>query len=210
MACAICEIRRPRRTCPGVHGQICAICCGTEREVTVDCPFDCVYLQEARLHEKPVETEEKEVPNQDIKVTESFLRENEALMVAISHGLVRALVEIPEIVDFDIREALESLIRTYRTLESGVYYETRPANPMANHVFNEAQRAAAEFRTREREQLGISRTRDVDVLGVLAFLQRLELDRNNGRRRGRAFLDLLRSEFGAAASAGSPSSLIVP
>lgn len=179
--------------------------------MTVDCPFDCVYLQEARAHEKPTALEEKDIPNQDIKVTESFLRENEALMVTLSQGIMRASAEAPQIVDYDVREALAALIRTYRTLESGVYYETRPANPLANHVCNEAQRAITDLRAREREQLGVTRTRDVDVLGVLAFLQRIELDRNNGRRRGRAFLDLLRSEFGAAVPAErSPSPLIMP
>ena len=35
--------------------------------------------------------------------------------------------------------------------------------------------------------------RDADVLGVLVFLERLELQHNNGRRRGRAFLDFLRA-----------------
>ena len=34
--------------------------------------------------------------------------------------------------------------------------------------------------------------RDADVLGVLVFLERLELQHNNGRRRGRAFADFLR------------------
>ena len=52
MPCAICQIRRPRRFCPGVRGDICSLCCGTEREVTVNCPLDCEYLQEARKHEK--------------------------------------------------------------------------------------------------------------------------------------------------------------
>jgi hypothetical protein len=33
------------------------------------------------------------------------------------------------------------------------------------------------------------------VLGLLVFLQRLEIDRNNGRRLGRAFLDFLREFF---------------
>ena len=35
--------------------------------------------------------------------------------------------------------------------------------------------------------------RDADVLGVLVFLQRLELQHSNGRRKGRAFLDFLRA-----------------
>ncbi|MSV29886.1 MAG: hypothetical protein EXQ52_14235 [Bryobacterales bacterium] len=40
------------------------------------------------------------------------------------------------------------------------------------------------------------KTRDGDVLAILAFLQRLEIDQNNGRPRGRAFLNYLRQEFG--------------
>ena len=51
----------------------------------------------------------------------------------------------------------------------------------------------------------MTKTRDADVLGLLVFLQRLELDRNNGRRRGRAFLDALR-EFLPAGAANPPAS----
>ena len=34
-----------------------------------------------------------------------------------------------------------------------------------------------------------------NVLGVLAFLQRMEIQHNNGRRWGRAFVDFLRVHF---------------
>jgi len=57
----------------------------------------------------------------------------------------------------------------------------------------------------------MTKTRDADILAVLAFLQRLELDHNNGRKRGRAYLDFLRAFFpGAEAPAAQQSSLIVP
>ena len=49
MKCRICDTRKPRRYCPGVTGDICSICCGNEREVTVDCPLDCPFLVEARV-----------------------------------------------------------------------------------------------------------------------------------------------------------------
>ena len=100
-------------------------------------------------------------------------------------------------VDFDVREALDSLIRTYRTLESGFVYESLPANPLAANIHRSVQAAVAEFRQREQQKYGMSRTRDADVLGVLVFLQRLEMERNNGRQRGRAFLDGLRGFYSA-------------
>lgn len=209
MACAICEVRRPRRYCPGVRGEICTVCCGTEREITVDCPFDCPYLQDARKHERLPPLDPAQLPNQDINVTEDFLRENEELLTFTAQALLDAVRNTPGAIDYDVREALDALIRTYRTLQSGVYYETRPNNPLAANIGASLQQALGRHRETERERLGITKTRDADVLGVFAFLQRLELDRNNGRRRGRAFLDFLGTSFGAMEQpAAAP--LIVP
>ena len=212
MACAICDTRRPRRFCPGVGGNICSWCCGNEREVTVDCPLDCEYLQEARKHEKPVPIEASEVPNRDIPLTEKFLHDNEELLAFLSAAILRTMMETPGVIDFDVREALEGLIRTYRTLQSGVYYESRPVNPIAVRIYAALQDASAEYRKTEHEQFGITRTRDSDVLGMLVFLQHFELDQNNGRRRGRAFLDALHRFYSPVPVPDVPptSSLILP
>ena len=66
--CKLCEKKRARRYCPGVSGEICPICCGTERENTIDCPSECEYLQEARLREKPIPLTEAEFPPQNDKL----------------------------------------------------------------------------------------------------------------------------------------------
>jgi len=214
MSCAICHTRKPRRSCPGVHGDICTICCGTEREVTVDCPFDCPYLQEARKHERPGPVDAGAFPNQDIRVTEEFLEEHDDLLLAAARSLLRAASDTPGAADRDVRDALEAMIRTQRTLDSGVYYESRPDNLLASRIFSEMRAGLEEFRNQEREELGMARTRDSDVQVILAFLQRLELDRNNGRPRSRAFLDSLRGLLSEAESNVRPghstSSLIVP
>jgi hypothetical protein len=213
MACAICQIRKPRRLCPGVHADICTICCGTEREVTVDCPWDCPYLQEARKHERSAPVEPNAFPNQDIRVSEEFLRDHEPLLVAAARGLMKAAFDTAGAVDSDVGEALDALVRTCRTLESGVYYETRPDNALAERIRRSTQRALEEYREAETTRLGITHTRDTDVLTTLVFLQRLQLDRHNGRPRGKAFLDFLRSFFSVeddAAPVTSASSLILP
>jgi hypothetical protein len=214
MACAICRTRKPRRFCPGVHGDICTLCCGQEREVTVDCPFDCPYLQEARKHEHTEPLNPDDIPNKDIRVTEEFLGEHESLLVGAMTSLMRAALDTPGAVDRDVQDALDALVRTQRTIESGVYYETRPENALANRIFNETRSGLEEFRKLDREEMGMTRTRDSDVLTVLVFLQRLALDRNNGRPRGRAFLDSLRGFLaqaeGAVPQSPRASSLIVP
>src|SRR4051812_30353604 len=212
MACAICETRRPRRFCPGVRGDICAICCGTEREITVTCPLDCEYLQEARKHDRPPPFDEAAMPNRDIKVTERMIDENEQLLGFVSVALLNAALETPDVTDYGVRDALAALARTYRTLQSGVYYETRPDNPLAASIYSALQNAAQEFRQEEQRRLGLTRTRDADVLGMIVFLQRVELDRNNGRIRGRAFIDSLRRLYPESGSSETPDtpSLILP
>jgi hypothetical protein len=212
MACAICQSRRPRRFCPGVRGDICTLCCGTEREETVFCPLDCEYLREAHKHEKPASAQPSNVPNRDIRISEEFLQKNEELLAYLSQALLDSAVRISDAVDFDVREALEALARTYRALQNGVYYENRPNNHIAARICAATQNLIAEYRRVELEQWGIPKTRDADVLGALVFLQRLEVDRNNGRRRGRAFLAFLK-KLGAGEEgriAPARSSLVLP
>jgi hypothetical protein len=212
MACAICEIRKERRFCPGVRGDICTICCGTEREVTVDCPFECVYLQDARKHERQQTLDPQAIPNRDINVSETFLQRNVPLLSFLNQHMFHSAMRVPGMIDYDVREALEALIKTYRTLQSGVYYESRPQNPLAANLYAMLQAGIEEFRKGERENTGMSNTRDADVLGVLCFFQRVEMLNNNGRKRGRAFLDLLRSQAPAQAevSAQPESRIILP
>jgi hypothetical protein len=212
MACAICETRRPRRFCPGVRGDICTICCGTEREVTVSCPFDCEYLIDAHRHEKPAEVDLSTVPNQDVKVTEQFLEAHEYLIMFLGSSVFAGAMGAEGAVDFDVREALEGLIRTHRTLQSGVYYESVPANPLAAAIFRHVQNAVEHMHGEETKRFGMAKTRDAEVLGTLVFLQRMEYDRNNGRKRGRAFLSFLADIYSSETKAEdeAPPSLILP
>ena len=132
----------------------------------------------------PAPIAEELVPNKDVQLTEKFIREHEPLVFALAISLKRAISE-GQAVDFDAREALEALIKTYRTLASGLIYETRPANPYAAGIQDKMAAAIDELRK------GTHTVGDADVLGSLVFLQRLELQYNNGRRRGRAFRDFL-------------------
>jgi hypothetical protein len=194
--CKLCEKKRARRYCPGVHGEICPVCCGTEREVSIDCPHDCEYLQEARRHERPAPIVADDLPNKDIRLSEDFVRDHESVVMWLTLAVARAM-EKEKAVDLDTREALEALIKTYRTLESGLIYETRPQNPYAAAIQEALQKSVEELRKNLLEESGMHTLRDGDVLGALVFLQRLEIQHNNGRPRGRAFYDLLRTYFPA-------------
>ncbi len=189
--CKLCEKRRARRHCPGVDGDICPQCCGTGREITIDCPLDCPFLREARVHERPAPLTEKDIPNLDIELKETFIQEHEREVMSLSLALARAM-EREKAVDSDAREAIESLVKTYRTLQSGLIYESRPQNPYAAGIQERLAKAIEELRKSMAEEAGL---RDTDLLATLVFLQRLEIQHNNGRMRGRAFFDFLRTYF---------------
>jgi hypothetical protein len=207
LPCKLCQKKRARRHCPGLGADICPSCCGAERENSIDCPQACEYLQEARLRERPEPIPESAIPNLDIRVTEDFLREKDDLVVWLSNALARAM-ERERAVDGDAREALGALIRTYRTRESGLIYETRPANPYAAAVQDALKNAIEELGKAMAENTGMQSLRDTDILGVLVFLERIELQYANGRRRGRAFYDFLSTHFPAEPAADPNASAV--
>ena len=88
MSCAICEIRKEKRFCPAVHGRICPQCCGEQREVTLDCPSDCPYLQQARKHEKPRPADQFDPASLflQVEISEQFTYEREHLLMGLSYA----------------------------------------------------------------------------------------------------------------------------
>ncbi len=194
MKCIICETRKPRRHCPGVQGDICSICCGNEREVTINCPLSCPYLQEARLHEKLLPWDPATAPNADIDVPEYFLRQHNELMLYFGIGLFAGVAESGSAVDSDIREALDSLTRTYRSLNSGIVYESLPVNPFAATVHKVMQNHIQNYQAKLKES-GKPELRDAVVLAILVVYQRIALSNNNGRAKGRVFIGFLGQQF---------------
>jgi hypothetical protein len=189
--CVICGIRKARRHCPGVQGDICSICCGTEREQSIDCPLDCPYLRDAHAHEKPPEVDGSRLPNRDIPISEKFLETNQVLLAFFAVTVFEAARLNTAATDWDVREALEALIGTFRALESRLHYEPRPDNVYAAGIVAHIQAKLADIKRREMEASGVSTIRDSAVLAMLTFLQRLEYAHNNGRKRSRAFIDFL-------------------
>lgn len=137
----------------------------------------------------------EDFPNQDVHLTESFLERHQGLVLLLSIAVLRGALEAPGTVDSDLREALQALIRTYRTRESGLIYETRSPNPYAAAVQARVEQSIEDFRQRVTASTGMHQLRDAEVLGCLVFLERLELQHNNGRRRGRAFLSFLNRQL---------------
>jgi hypothetical protein len=189
--CKICGERRAKRACPAVEGDICPICCGTQREVSLSCPLTCTFLREAHKHEKTVPVADADVSDRDIEVSEDFFQTNEELMLYCMISVLQAALRTPGAVDSDVVEALAAVIKTQRTAQSGLLYESRPENTTAAGV----QRILLEFvadygKVRQENQLLALRP-ETKLLPALVLLRRIAQVNNNGRPRGRMFIDVL-------------------
>ncbi len=195
MNCVICGVRKARRACPGVRGDICSICCGTEREQSVDCPLDCEYLREAHEHQRTPEVPEKDLPDRGIVVEEDFIRQYEWLLMLLGSAIVDGYRAQPAVTDYDCREALTALVKTYQTRESGLVYETTPSNPYAAAICESVRERLADIQARLAAEGQAGYLRDSVVMKLLIFLRRLEYLDNNGRKRSRSFLDMLNRSY---------------
>lgn len=216
MACTICEKRKEKRFCPAVHGRICPQCCGEQREVTLDCPAECVYLQQAHAHEKPRSVEDFDSATLFLKVEigDRFPYEQEHLLLGLSYALAKSARLERGVRDPDLIGALTSLARSYETLaSSGLHYESPVTSLTQQAIAAEVQQMVKEYREAEQKHLGYTRLRDADVLRALVFLLRMGMTRTSGRPKSKVFIEFLFRQFPeptASVAAPAQSSIIVP
>jgi hypothetical protein len=198
LSCAICETRKEKRFCPAIHGRICPQCCGEQREVTLDCPSDCPYLQQARQHEKPHAPDEidREALFPQVEISEQFTYEREQLLMGLSYALARAARADHALNDRDLITALTAVCTSYERLaKSGLHYQQPVSGPAQHAVASRVEEMIQQYRKAEEKQLGYSTLRDDDVLKSLVFLLRLAYGRASVRPKSRAFIDFLFEQF---------------
>jgi len=218
VSCAICEKRKEKRFCPAIHGRICPQCCGGQREVTLDCPSDCVYLQQAREHEKPRSMRDLNPADLfvQVEVEDQFLYQHEHLLMGLTFALSKSVRADRSLNDTDLIAALTSLTKTWETLvNSGLHYESPIASPAQQAVAAEVQNMVKEYREAEQKHAGYAQLRNSKVLRALVFLVRMAHGRTSGRPKSRAFVDFLLAQFpeklsGIAAPEEVGSRLITP
>ena len=211
MSCPICQKRKPGRLCPAKAEKICAICCGTEREVTIDCPTDCGYLLSAHRyeeqHSRPLAAD---TPLLDVRITSDTVQVHGQFLSAIAFTIVKFCAMQPSASDLDVLAAIRALADTYKTLAVGIVYE-QPPSP---HLQRELYDALTTFLTETKQnpsKASLGPIKDSEIFQLLVFLFRMGLLRTNGRQRSRRFVEFLRGQFpGAQELKREESRIIVP
>ena len=211
MSCPICRKRKAGRFCPAKTEKICAVCCGTEREITIDCPADCAYLLSAHRYEEqhpralPVDT-----PFLDVRLSSDIVHRQPRLLSALAFTIAKFCAAQPNTTDPDVLAALQALAESYKTLIAGIVYE-QPPIPALQHELYDSLAAFLTDAKRQPQQVSSAPVKDGDIFQLLVFLFRMGMMRANGRSRSRRFIEFLRGQFpGGQELQREDSRIIVP
>jgi len=209
--CPICQKRKPGRFCPAKAEKICAVCCGTEREVTIDCPSDCGYLLSAHRYENEhPRSLSADTPMLDVRITSDTIHAHGQFLSAVAFTIAKFCASQPSATDPDALAALRALAETYKTLLSGIVYEQPPAAPVQRELYDALAAFVGEVK-QQATQTSIGAVKDSEIFQLLLFLFRMGLLRTNGRPRSRCFIEFLRGQFpGAQELKREESRIIVP
>lgn len=212
MICPICGKRKAGRFCPAKAEKICAVCCGTEREVSIDCPPDCAYLLSAHRYENehpralPADT-----PLLDVRISSDTIQVHGRFLSAIAFTVAKFSAGQPGATDPDVLAALQALAQTYKTLMSGIVYEQPPVPALQRELYDAIAAFLVEAKQSDGTQSSLGPIKDSEIFQLLVFLFRMGLLRTNGRPRSRRFIEFLRGQFpGAQELQHEQSRIIVP
>lgn len=171
--------------------------------MTIDCPRDCTHLISARRyeikHRKPVDPEA--IPFPGLEFSPEILRRHPEALSAIGLAILGFAQQNGGARDPEILTVLRALAESYRTLESGIYFERPPDEPVARALYVHLGQALQEFKRRDTQQSGFTTTKDSEIFRLLVFFLRVGVRESNGRPKARAFLDFLYAQFPAAPAA---------
>ena len=196
MSCPICDKRKAARFCPAKGEKICAVCCGTEREVTIDCPSDCSFLVSAHRYE---DEHRRSLPADtlllDEKIPQDIVYTHQQLMAALAFSIAKFCAVQPAAVDTDVLAAIQALAQTYKTLSSGIIYEKPPDALVPRELYAALITFISEVKKQQAERANSAALKDLELFYLWVFLYRMGLLRTNGRPRSRRFIEFLRAQF---------------
>jgi hypothetical protein len=207
--CPLCSQRAGKRYCPAKDFKICAVCCGTRREVEIDCPSSCPYLKASRSYEL-----EKPIPDPELaakvqRFGEDFLEKYYGFLDMLTLAIIAERMNSAWLVDHDVIEVLKTLRATFKTLSGGIYYESLPDGPVRQALSRRLKELLDQMMqpdpAADRRTLKISEA--MDILDFLTVMVQLN---SSVRPKSRRYLDWISEKYAGQMPAQQSSGLIIP
>jgi hypothetical protein len=195
--CPICNKRRAERFCPAKGEKICTVDCGTEREVTIDCPSDCAFLIAAHRWEKSEAkpTVPSEVAFPDVSFPADLIRLRREFLSGLGYAVLVYARSRPSLTDAELFDAARAAAEAYRTLISGIYYEKPPQNQIAAGLYAAIAKFIEDNKSAETQRPEVPPMKTTELFHLLVFFLRYGQMQSNGRPRTRGFIDFLRTQY---------------
>lgn len=150
------------------------------------------------------------IPFPDVKIQPSTFREYGQLPDAIAFAICDFAAQHRALVDSDAIAALKTLAESYQTLAKGVVYEKPIDYSLQRELYASLKESIAAYRKENAARSGVYSLPEAIARDALIFFTQLGATRTDGRPKGRAFLDFLRTRFNWRGPAHPSSLLIVP
>ena len=206
--CPLCSARPGKRYCPAKDDKICAVCCGTKREIEIDCPSSCGYLKASRSYES-----EKPIPDPEFaakagQFDDAFFQRYHSCLDLLTLAILEERTGSAWLVDNDVIEVLKALKATFNTLSSGIYYDALPDGAVRQSLF---RRLKETIDSLMQVDPGADRLllKAFEVGGVLDFLTMIAQANSSERPKSRRYLDFIAEKYGERLPE-RPSGLILP
>src|SRR5262249_31401341 len=135
--------------------KICAVCCGEQREVTIDCTSECSYLVAAHRyedeHRQPIP---QDTPLLDMEMPRDLVYTQQKLIAALAFSVAKFWTTHPLTTHPDVLAALQALAETYRTMLSGIFYEKPPDASLPRELYGATGAMLAELQKQQAERGG--------------------------------------------------------
>jgi len=211
MKCVVCDKRKGRRFCPAKERQICAQCCGGKRVIEIDCPESCEFLRIGREREAALEGA-RHFQSRDPMEQERrsrILESCEPVIVKMQTLIAVERKSSRDLKDADVAEALDCLLKTLRTEDRGVIYETTSENLRAEGL--RRQLGALITACRYPKDAGAQRIQLKDAVDCLELMRSVVASHLESGPASLSFVDfLLRYLPRSPRIETSGSSIIIP
>ena len=206
--CPLCSERSAKRFCPAKQTSICTVCCGTKREVEIDCPSSCAYLKSGRSYETETRPLDPDVVARAKSFRHDFVSEYGPVLEILGQAVAQERQRSPWIVDHDVMEVYRALGATMKTLSSGIYYESLPEGPARIAIFRALKTILDSLMSPSDAQQRALRVSE--VVEILDFLFLAVSVNSNGRPKSRQYLDWLSEMFQLDPPPPESGRLIIP
>lgn len=193
--CPLCSARSGKRYCPAKDTHICGVCCGTKREIEIDCPSACGYLQASRSYEAEKPLLDPELIAKTQKYDNRFIDRYQHVLAVINATVAEERMASPWLVDIDAIEVYKALAATMKTLSSGIYYESLPEGPLRLSLFRRLKDAVDALMNPDpsSDRSVLKASEAVDVFDFVTFAAQMS---SSVRPRSRRYLDWICDTFG--------------